>query len=495
MPAAALTGKKYIVVMIKDGGEDTRSAYLHRNATLADQIHTLRPNVGFDSTEIGAMTGTLTADWMLHPQLNPLKDIYDEGEMALIHRTGPMFSNLAAYTLQQVREASWRSYTGPIQFPVGLVDHSDQQLTSVSMITRDFVDQFGVPRRKQESGFIGRMTTRFTPFVSDQVTPFASPPTLPMVYHLGSVGMAVNLIGRNGLVSSAKLPPAVTGRYNRALENVNGSQTLAITGGYLDAIMAVPQADPRREFWRAKCESMRTSVAFIQPPIEATVASGSYAVDSSFTAAVTGVGSDPKGYPFGMRTVARLIEHNEDAAAPGLPTRTVFVLNYGSYDTHSAQGQATGQLADKFKADADACVAFRNAMLALDPTKALWNNIVVIDHSEFGRTLVENGAAGTDHAWDRVTRVFGGAVNGGMYGTPATDYTLTTYNTAGVVSSGSSDAEINGNEAGKGTHFPLISNEQLWRDLLRWFGADDSDLTFILPRHAEFGASPAFITP
>lgn len=48
--------------------------------------------------------------------------------------------------------------------------------------------------------------------------------------------------------------------------------------------------------------------------------------------------------------------------------------------------------------------------------KVNWDDIVVVTMSEFGRTTVENGSNGTDHAEAGCMFVAGGAINGGVYG-------------------------------------------------------------------------------
>jgi uncharacterized protein (DUF1501 family) len=48
--------------------------------------------------------------------------------------------------------------------------------------------------------------------------------------------------------------------------------------------------------------------------------------------------------------------------------------------------------------------------------KSLWDDLVVVTMSEFGRTSAENASVGTDHAEASVMYVGGGGVNGGVYG-------------------------------------------------------------------------------
>jgi len=83
----------------------------------------------------------------------------------------------------------------------------------------------------------------------------------------------------------------------------------------------------------------------------------------------------------------------------------------GGWDTHVNQGNHAGQLANRLKPLGDGLAALAQG---LGPD---WNDTVVVVISEFGRTMHENGNAGTDHGHGNVMWVMGGRVNGGkIYG-------------------------------------------------------------------------------
>jgi uncharacterized protein (DUF1501 family) len=83
----------------------------------------------------------------------------------------------------------------------------------------------------------------------------------------------------------------------------------------------------------------------------------------------------------------------------------------GGWDTHVNQGNHTGQLANRLKPLGDGLAEFAKK---LGPD---WSDTVVVVISEFGRTVHENGNAGTDHGHGNVIWVLGGKVNGGkIYG-------------------------------------------------------------------------------
>lgn len=92
-------------------------------------------------------------------------------------------------------------------------------------------------------------------------------------------------------------------------------------------------------------------------------------------------------------------------------TMQVAFLDVGGWDTHINQGGSTGQLANHLKTFSKGVSAI---VKGLD---SAFHDTVVMVISEFGRTVKENGHAGTDHGHGNVMWVLGGAVRGGaVYG-------------------------------------------------------------------------------
>ena len=104
-----------------------------------------------------------------------------------------------------------------------------------------------------------------------------------------------------------------------------------------------------------------------------------------------------------LSVVARLIRG-------GLQTK-VFLVSKGGFDTHNDQGSTEGGHANLLRDVADSVQAFY-ADLEADE---LNGRALTMTFSEFGRTLVENSSAGTDHGSSAPVMVFG-PVNGGIYG-------------------------------------------------------------------------------
>jgi uncharacterized protein (DUF1501 family) len=112
--------------------------------------------------------------------------------------------------------------------------------------------------------------------------------------------------------------------------------------------------------------------------------------------AAPGYGRDTQDFA----DVAKLIKANI-----GLETAW---LDLGGWDTHRAQGSTeNGELPRQLERLGRALAAFR---ADLGP---LFQRVVVVVMSEFGRTARENGTGGTDHGHGNVMLVLGGSVQGG----------------------------------------------------------------------------------
>lgn len=99
-----------------------------------------------------------------------------------------------------------------------------------------------------------------------------------------------------------------------------------------------------------------------------------------------------------MRDAAHLIKHT------GVKTIS---LNYGHFDAHVNQ---QGLHANRFPVLAGGLRAF------YDDLGEKMDDVLVLLVTEFGRTMKENGAAGTDHGRASSWFAMGGSVRGGIYG-------------------------------------------------------------------------------
>ncbi|MBY0436797.1 MAG: DUF1501 domain-containing protein [Burkholderiales bacterium] len=463
MPSAAFSDKKFLIVMLKDGGEDSYHTLMSRQPGHVAACLSARPTLAFTQGELDstyASSRLAGTTFSLHPALQPLTSIWNAGEMAVTHRVGPMFTDISSMPIETLRAATSPSYAGAIQFPFGLGAHDKQAFASGSLITREFFDSQGVFHPFAESGFIGRLATRFASANGTSI--------VPSVITAGFAGAASNRMSSDASSRSVHMPD-VGQRFRR---NWTGSATQNLALARLDAVMAETRTEPRVEAFRQANQLASASIAFFQPVVEAP--DGTYAVDQDFP------GHPKSGWTGTMRTIARTME--ADIQSGALRNRTTFVATRTAYDTHFIQGKLTGALPTLHAEWAASVVSFRAALIRL----GLWQNTLILDHSEFSRTLLENGSSGTDHAYARDAFAFGGAVRGYRPGTSTGLYG--TYPSA-LSATGTGSSDLIGGQLGGGSLAPGLSLEQYWHEPLTWFGADSADIAAVMPRRAAFGSS------
>jgi uncharacterized protein (DUF1501 family) len=111
------------------------------------------------------------------------------------------------------------------------------------------------------------------------------------------------------------------------------------------------------------------------------------------------------GFAQALRAVAGVL-------ARGIGTR-VFWVQTGGFDTHAGQGTQNGSYAGLMSTLNDGLTAFYNDL----NNQGLLSQTMILQFSEFGRRIQENGSAGTDHGAGSIMMAMGGPVRGGLYGT------------------------------------------------------------------------------
>ena len=98
----------------------------------------------------------------------------------------------------------------------------------------------------------------------------------------------------------------------------------------------------------------------------------------------------------------------------GLGTK-VFWVQTGGYDTHASQNPnlANGAYSNLMTTLNNGLFAFYSDLL----NQGLLNDTLILQFSEFGRRISENGSNGTDHGAAGLMMAVGGSVRGGIYGT------------------------------------------------------------------------------
>ena len=115
----------------------------------------------------------------------------------------------------------------------------------------------------------------------------------------------------------------------------------------------------------------------------------------------------PTAYP--NSRMARGFKDIDIAFSSPLIDAQVGYMRFVGFDTHSTQAERMQSLLPEFNS---ALAAFIQNM----KQKGLWNKLIILVYSEFGRTNRENGSQGTDHGGALPVFLLGGKVKGGLVG-------------------------------------------------------------------------------
>ena len=112
--------------------------------------------------------------------------------------------------------------------------------------------------------------------------------------------------------------------------------------------------------------------------------------------------------------LAKYLKLIASAIASNIGTK-IFWVQMAGFDTHSNQGTRHGRFSSLMDELDGALLALHNDLR----NQHQLDNTALLQYSEFGRRIDENGSGGTDHGAAGVMSVIGGAVSGGLYGAAA----------------------------------------------------------------------------
>lgn len=352
----------------------------------------------------------------LHPDLAEIQPLYAQGKLAVICNAGMLVAPLtkAQYQAGQNR-------------PLNLFSHSDQQNQWQGLI----------PGASQRTGWAGR--------ISDKVTAANAGAQLPMMVSVG--GASVFNFGKTTgpfvIPSAGGVSLSGTGTDAISMARISGVQQLLATSGSNQIVASA--AGVLSEALVAAGAANPVLTAALSPTITTAFTVGGKMLN-------TGIANQ-------LKQVARLIEAQ---AALGVK-RQFFFVSLGGFDNHSSLLKDQSAL---FQQLSPALAAFYNFTLAA----GIDRSVTTFTMSDFSRTFIGNGNAGTDHAWGAHHLVMGGAVNGGdFYGT-----------FQNLAVKGPDDSGSNG------AWLPTTSVDQIGATLASWFGVAGVDLPYVFPNLSRF---------
>ena len=371
--AQSATDYKALVCLFLFGGNDHGNTVIATDATSWAEYQRLRgtppdpialagPGVAGGVLPIVPATDQPGRTFGLHPNLGPLKDLFDSGRAAVIANVGPLIAPItkAQYTARSV------------PLPVNLFSHNDQSSTWQANASEGA--HFGWGGRMGDLLASMNTNTTFTCISAAGNAIWLSGQS-SVQYQVGSNG-AVAVGGLTGSLFGSSTAPAI-------LKNIVTADRAHLFEKEVNRITA------RSIVAQALLNASMIPSASLEaiPLVPGTNQTNSLAAQ--------------------LNTVARIIGGRSALGAK----RQVFFVSMGGFDTHDAERVNHANLMTKLAQ----AMAYFDRLMASQPVNAQ-NQVTLFTGSDFGRTLTSNGD-GTDHGWGSHHFVMGGAVKGkDLYG-------------------------------------------------------------------------------
>lgn len=433
--ARAAGDYKALVCVFLYGGNDGLNSIVPTDATRYNQYSAVRGALALPQ---GSLVGLANSDYGLHPALARLEPVWSAGHLAPVFNLGPLYAPVTKAEFMAAPASS------PLR-PDALFSHSDQQTLWETCGTSSL----------WRTGWGGRASAT-----------------------LGTANPVISVGGNGRFGLSLQSAPLVLPGPGSTL-GVLGIQGADLTYGpaarrkeALDAMYAQSQnlqlaTALSTQHQKANEAGARFSNVLKVVPSDANASAG---INAGFANVISN-GQLTSGLAKQLYQIAKLVEANATVGG----NRQIFFATLGGFDTHAGQiGTAVtnGLHYNLLKELGDALAAFNGAMANI----GMGEQVTAFTQSDFGRTFKPNNSRGTDHAWGNMHFVLGGAVKGS-----------TTYGTyPELVLGGPNDAGDSGWEK-QGRWIPTASVDQYAATLLRWFGANETQLDDILPNLRNFG--------
>ena len=410
---AATSDYKALVVVFLSGGNDGHNTLIPTDGAYAD-YQAARSSLALAKSSLTALPGTAAGhSFAIHPGLAPMAPLYASGRMAWISNVGPL---VVPATAAQVK-------ANAVDVPPFLLSHSDQVAIQQGWTVKDDM-----------SGWAGRAL---------ELLPS------PLRQPLAAVTMNSQRTLVRGRSSRVAFMSRDGARYWGAADLAQPQSTAA------QSINRMAQWQFDNQYQAEYARTFGASVAESTLVTKALLAAANPSAD------------------FGSGDLAE----NLRALAKVLPVfksqgyrRQVFLVHYGSFDTHAGQlGSGTTSQDTQLGAVGKAVAGFDQSLVAA----GLGDDVITLMMSDFGRTLRPGSGGGSEHAWGNHWFAVGGAVAGGtVHGTFPT-----------LTLGGPDDGDANRN----GRMVPTLATDQVGATLMQWMGLPSNLVTEAFPALANFG--------
>lgn len=439
---STLPGYKALVVLFLGGGNDSNNMlipqighpeynnYVATRRTLAiyDPADGARPS----GSPVSIPLTTPDGNYGVHPNMQDIANIFNTGDLSFVANAGSL-----AFPIPTRDDY----INNRIPIPPQLGSHADQVVQW----------QSSLPDKPFLTGWGGRVADLLNANLPNSISMSISVAGINKFqvgqdtaqYNISPDGSIPGLLGYGANYGSAK---NADGTYQN---NVYGQRLRAF-----DDVLRYTRSNLIEEGYSKVVRKSRDTEALLGSAFTAATASG-VDFNGMFGNATTGLSAE-------LRTIAKLIAGRNALGN----NRQIFFASVGGYDTHSSQMSAHVNLMNELSTSLK---AFRDTMIALGVN----DNVLMITHSDFARTLQPNGTdpgTGSDHGWGGHHIVMGGGVAGSrIFGHFPT---LT-------IGSGLDSRD-------RGTWIPTTSVDQYAAVAAKWLGVDSGNLQVAFPNLGRF---------
>ena len=342
------------------------------------------------------------SEFAIHPDFPFLKELYDEGSLAF-------FANTGSFKSSKMNKMNWRDFTSAQLFAHSGMQHEAR-----------IVDPL---RTEDGTGILGRLHKALT-------SNGYSAAGISLNRHYSALdGLAKTLVvSSNGVTKFNNRPSRESFPLMDLAAQLNGkSEQFSSLFG---------------KTWSSEFVSGVNDASSLSEQL------GKTTIHTSTLTASSGVGKN-------LEMVARLMQTKDDRGID----RDLFFLENCCWDHHTNLKPRLSQQLEQLNADLRGFVGQLKS-------QGMWDDVVVVITSDFGRTLTTNGSDGSDHGWAGNYFVFGGKVKGGrIFGQYPYDLT-----------------EAGPYNIGNGRIMPTTAWESMWQGIVQWVGIEKAkDLDFVLP--------------
>ena len=410
-----LSDYKALVCIYLAGGNDSNNTLIPIDAAFGDYTRA-RGSLALSQSSLISLGGSSAGhQFALHPGLSALAKIYQKQSLAWIANTGVLTQPITASQI----------LSNQVSVPPFLFAHDDQ--SSI------------------QQGWDG-ITPAMTGWVGRGIEILPNSLRHPL--------QLISFDSRNTLLKgkSAPISQVVAGN----TQNFGTANLLNANDPTITTLKSIAQLTSSNDWDNIRQSNLRNSI------------NDSISIAKAMTNMPTPSGN------FGKDTLAQSLQQTAKMILAGKFSglkRQVFLINWGSFDTHASQlGTASNNQDGQLQTLGSALEAFNQSLIGY----GLNNQVITFSSSEFSRTLQAVGGSGSDHAWGAHHFVMGGPVQGGqVFGTFPS-----------LMLGGPDDMD----PSKEGRFVPTIATDQVAATLMSWMGVNSSQLNQVFPNLKNFSS-------